>query len=109
MKFEMSTNIAVQTTEPDKAIEFYTKILGFRNRTEEPDFAGIDADPLRMFVQKDDQTSGLVMELFVEDLNEAKIYLTENGCKIIRWEGLGKDCYIEDPFGLKFNIWQKKK
>ncbi len=109
MKFEMSTNIAVQTTEPDKAIEFYTEILGFRNRTEEPDFAGIDADPLRMFVQKDDQTSGLVMELFVDDLDEAKKILTDNGCKIIRWEGLGKDCYIEDPFGVKFNIWQTNK
>lgn len=105
----MSTNIAVQTTEPDKAIEFYTEILGFRNRTEEPDFAGIDADPLRMFVQKDDQTSGLVMELFVDDLDEAKKILTDNGCKIIRWEGLRKDCYIEDPFGVKFNIWQTNK
>ncbi len=109
MKFKMSTNIAVQTTEPEKAIEFYTKILGFRNRMDEPDFAGIDADPLRMFVQKDDQTSGLVMELFVDDLDEAKKILSENGCRIIRWEGLGKDCYIEDPFGVKFNIWQKKK
>lgn len=109
MKFKMSTNIAVQTTEPEKAIEFYTKILGFRNRMDETDFAGIDADPLRMFVQKDDQTSGLVMELFVDDLDEAKKILSDNGCRIIRWEGLGKDCYIEDPFGVKFNIWQKKK
>lgn len=109
MKFKMSTNIAVQTTEPEKAIEFYTKILGFRNRTDESDFAGIDADPLRMFVQKDDQTSGLVLELFVDDLDEAKKILLENGCRIIRWKGLGQDCYIEDPFGVKFNIWQSKK
>lgn len=105
----MSTNIAVQTTKPEEAIEFYTKILGFKDKINEPDFAGIDANPLRIFVQKDEQVSGLVMELFVENLEEAKKTLLENGCKIIRWEGLGKDCYIEDPFGLRFNIWQTKK
>ena len=49
------------------------------------------------------------MELFVDDLEAAKRFLTDNGCKIIRWEGLGKDCYIEDPFGLRFNIWQVKE
>ncbi len=109
MKFKISTNIAVQTTKPDEAIEFYTNVLGFRNRMAEPDFAGLDGNPLRMFVQKDEKVSGLVMELFVDDLEAAKRFLTDNGCKIIRWEGLGKDCYIEDPFGLRFNIWQVKE
>ena len=109
MKFKMSTNIAVQTNEPENAIEFYTNVLGFKDRTAEPDFDGLDANPLRMFVQKDEQVSGLVMELFVEDLEEARKYLLENGCKIIRWEGVGKDCYMEDPFGLRFNIWQTKE
>lgn len=109
MEFKMSTNIAVQTSDPEKAINFYTNILGFKNRINEPDFAGIDASPLRMFVQKDNQVSGLVMELYVDNLEEAKKILIDNGCKIIRWEGLGKDCYLEDPFGLRFNIWQNKK
>lgn len=109
MEFQMSTNIAVQTNEPEKAIKFYTKVFGFKNRIDEPDYAGLEAEHLRMFVQKDNQVSGLVMELFVDDLNQAKKILLENGCKIIRWEGLGKDCYIEDPFGLRFNIWQKKR
>lgn len=82
-------------------------VLGFPNKINQPDFNGIDANPIRMFVQEDQQVAGLVMELFVEDLEAAKQFLLDNGCKIIRWEGLGKDCYIEDPFGLKFNIWQK--
>ena len=107
MKFEMSTNIAVQTTAPEKAIAFYTKVLGFANRIHEPEFEGIDANPIRMFVQKDTNLSGVVMELMVDNLEEAKKILEENGCKIIRWEGIGKDCYIEDPFGVRFNIWQK--
>lgn len=40
MIFEMSTNIAVQTTEPEKAVKFYTVILGFGERTDDPEFAG---------------------------------------------------------------------
>ena len=108
MKFELSKNVAVQTTEPDKAKEFYTKILGFKDRSNDPDFGGIDSGLLRIFVQDDKNVSGIVMELFVDDLEEAKKILTENGCKIIRWEGKGKDCYIEDPFGVRFNIWEKK-
>ena len=52
MKFKISTNIAVQTTNPDEAIEFYKNVLGFRDRIAEPDFAGLDANPLRVFVQR---------------------------------------------------------
>lgn len=47
------------------------------------------------------------MELFVDDLEKAKEHLLSNGCTILKWEGKGKDCYIEDPYGLRFNIWEK--
>ena len=108
MKFEMSPNIAVATTDPIKAIHFYTEVLGFKNTSGQSDFGDLDASPLRMFVQNDNEVQGVVMELFVDDLDEARLILEENGCRIIRWEGSGKDCYIEDPFGLRFNIWEKK-
>ena len=107
MNFEMSTNIAVQTTEPEKAIEFYTSVLGFNDRSAETDFGGLEANPFRIFVQNEKRISGPVLELFVDNLEVAKQHLVENGCTVICWEGLGKDCYIKDPFGLTFNIWQK--
>ena len=108
MKFRMSTNIAVSTTKTEQAVEFYTNVLGFGNRIDEPSFGGIDANPIRMFVQEDEQVTGVVMELIVDNLEEAKMHLLANGCTILRWEGVGKDCYIEDPFGLRFNIWQQE-
>jgi hypothetical protein len=37
----------------------------------------------------------------------AKAYLTERGCRVLRWEGAGKACLIEDPFGIRFNLWQE--
>ncbi len=48
------------------------------------------------------------MELFVDDLDTAKAHFLANGCKILRWHGKGKDCYIEDPFGVRFNVWEQQ-
>jgi hypothetical protein len=31
-----------------------------------------------------------------------------NGCKVLRWRGKGQDCYIQDPFGVIFNLWEEK-
>ena len=45
-------------------------------------------------------------DFVVEDLQAAKQELVRCGCKVIRWEGQGRPFYIEDPFGLKFNLWQ---
>ena len=106
MKFEMSPNIAVPVKDPAKAIAFYTKVLGFKNHSADPAFGDIEAPPKRIYVQQDEELTGVVMELFVDDLEAAKNVLLANGCTLVRWEGLGKDCYIRDPFGLTFNLWQ---
>ena len=46
--------------------------------------------------------------LQVKDAQEAaRAYLTERGCTVLRWEGAGKACVIEDPFGIRFNLWQE--
>jgi hypothetical protein len=68
--------------------------------------ADLDASPLNMFIIEGHEFAGPVMELFVDDLEKARHVLVQNGCKVIRWRGVGQDCYIEDPFGVVFNIWQ---
>src|SRR5690606_3686612 len=103
MKFRLSNNIAVGTIKQPEAKKFYTEVLGFKDRTDEPDFEGLESGPFRVFVQHDEEVPGVVMELFVEDLEEAKKILLNNGCKIIRWKGQGNDCYVEDPFGVRYN------
>jgi predicted enzyme related to lactoylglutathione lyase len=104
----MSNNIAVRTTRIHEAINFYSQILGFPNRSDDPALGDCDANPLNLYVIEDDEIKGLVMELFVDDLEAAKENLVANGCEVIRWRGKGQDCYIRDPFGVIFNIWQKK-
>jgi catechol 2,3-dioxygenase-like lactoylglutathione lyase family enzyme len=108
MKFRMSPNVAVPTqNEFSKAVEFYTKVLGFHNRSEDPQVADLDASPLNIFIQEDAEFRGPVLELFVDDLEEARDLLVANGCKVLRWRGRKQDCYIQDPFGVTFNLWQE--
>lgn len=107
MKISSSPNIAVRTHRFDEAMAFYANVIGFTNRSDDPELGDFDADPINLFVLADDEVSGAVMELFVDDLDAAKEYFTAHGCKIIRWRGKGEDCYIEDPFGVRFNVWEK--
>ena len=110
MKFKMSPNLAVRTQKQfTEALDFYSNVLGFENRSTDPDLGDFDANPINLFVLEDDEFRGPVLELFVKDLEEARKYLEANGCKILRWRGKGQDCYIEDPFGVRFNVWEQKE
>lgn len=107
MTFRMSPNIAVRTRHFAEAVDFYTNVLGFQDRSDDPNLADLDASPLNLFVIGDPEIRGPVMELFVDDLEQARKTLVAKGCKILRWRGKGQDCYVEDPYGVVFNIWEK--
>ena len=107
MAFRMSPNVAVRTERLSEAVDFYTKVLGFENRSEDAELADLDARPLNLFVIQDEEFRGPVMELFVDDLEKAREVLEANGCEILRWRGRGQDCYVKDPFGVIFNIWEE--
>jgi len=107
MNIKMSPNIAVRHKDYASAVEFYSKVLGFRNRSSDPELADFDANPINLFVIEDKEFSGSVLELFVSDLEKAREFLVENGCKVLRWRGKGRDCYIQDPFGVIYNLWEE--
>jgi catechol 2,3-dioxygenase-like lactoylglutathione lyase family enzyme len=107
MKFRMSPNVAVRTDRFADAVDFYTNVIGFEDRSDDPELADLDASPLNLFVIEDDEFRGPVMELFVDDLEQAREKLVANGCKVLRWRGKGQDCYVEDPFGVILNLWEE--
>jgi len=103
----MSPNIAVRTARFADAVDFYTNVLGFEDRSSDPELADLDASPLRLFVIEDPELRGPVLELLVDDLEQARERLVANGCTVLRWRGKGQDCYIEDPFGVIYNLWEE--
>ena len=57
---------------------------------------------------KEDGFKGLIHELYVDDLESARATLLSLGCEVLRWKGKGQDCYIKDPFGVVFNLWENR-
>ena len=46
MQFKMSPNIAVRTDRFSEAVRLYTEVIGFKNRSQDPELADLDANPL---------------------------------------------------------------
>jgi catechol 2,3-dioxygenase-like lactoylglutathione lyase family enzyme len=106
MTFKMSPNIAVRSSRFAEAVDFYTNVLGFENRSDDPSLADIDASPLTIYIDADPEFRGPILELTVDDLDSARDLLVANGCKVLRWRGKSQDCYLQDPFGVIFNLWE---
>ncbi|WLD94378.1 VOC family protein [Alkalihalobacillus sp. AL-G] len=109
MKYKVSNNIGFQVQNVEQAKDFYEKALGFKEPEQsfvnEIDFR---TDTNNIFLIDGNENLGPVMEVVVDDLEAAKKHLLENGCEIVRWEGKGQDCYVRDPFGMVFNVWEEK-
>ncbi len=106
MKFRVSNRSAVQVNDAQAAVTFYGGTLGLPVSTEEG-FQAVAAGPLTLYIDPADQSDGIVLELVTEDVEAARVYLSERDCKVLRWEGVGGVCLIEDPFGIRFNLWQE--
>lgn len=109
MNIKLSKNIGFQVKDIEKAHEFYENVLGL-TQPNNSDVEEIEyrTDYNNIFLIPGEENLGPVMEMIVEDLSQAKNYLLENGFTIIRWEGKGKDCYVKDPNGMVFNVWEEK-
>ena len=106
MKFTVSHRSAVQVTDAQAAADFYGSTLGLPV-AEEEGIPAVQAGPLTLYVDSSQLCEGIILELCVENVEAARAYLTERGCKVLRWEGVGKVCLVEDPFGIRFNLWQE--
>ncbi len=105
MHFKLSHQVAVQSADRKQAVTFYRDVLGFAE-IKRDGVGWLDASPLMMYVDERKVGEGLVLELEVEDVEAARVYLEERACGVILWEGAGRACVVGDPFGVRFNLWQ---
>ena len=106
MKFRVSDRSAVQVSDARAAAEFCGSTLGLPV-SEEEGFHAVEAGPLTLYIDPADLSDGIILELVTEDVEAAREYLGSRGCQVLRWEGVGGVCLIEDPFGIRFNLWQE--
>lgn len=64
---------------------------------------------LNLYIMENNELRGTVLEFNIDDVEVAKEYLEKHGCIVVKWEGKGKDCYMKDPYGLVFNLWENNK
>ncbi len=106
MPYKYSTNIALEAPDAEAAVGFYRDVLGLPIKGVEGDSTAFEAGPITLYVDPGDR-KGPVMEFLVPDIEEAKRELVGAGCRVVRWEGLGRPCYLSDPYGLTFNVYQQ--
>ena len=106
MPFKFSRCLCLQTENLDEAAAFYTRIMGLKIVHQEKHTVELEGGPFRIFLDKG-ENSGPIMEFLVPDVEKARQELLEAGCQLIRWEGKGGCCYMQDPFGFMFNLFEE--
>jgi len=96
------TDILIQAPDPKSAAAFYVKHLRFKITGETP-MLSLHGQHINFFIEKG-PALGPVLEVTVEDVEKAKRHLVEQGCKIIKDEPKVPRVYIQDPYGLIYNL-----
>jgi len=96
------TDILIQAPDPAAAARFYAQQFGFGITAEKP-MLSMHGDSINFFIEQGPPL-GPVLEVTVDDVEQAKKRLVANGCEVIKDEPHVPRCYIRDPFGLIYNL-----
>jgi hypothetical protein len=103
MANSFSRDILVQAEDPKSAASFYVEHLGFEITEETPAMVSVCGDRINLYIERG-PALGPVLEVTVHNIEEAKVRLVKQGCVIIKDEPKFPRCYIQDPFGLIYNL-----
>lgn len=103
MTNNFGADILLQAEDLEKAAAFYTAQLGFEITDSRPNLISLCGPHLNLFIERGPEL-GPVMEVFVENVEEAKERLVKSGCAVVKDEPEYPRCYLRDPFGLIYNL-----
>jgi predicted enzyme related to lactoylglutathione lyase len=107
--FRTDGNFAIHVTDLAKAEEFYSNTLGFTLLYKTDERLDYDTGVIKLFVVRDDWVIPFIPALEVEDYDDAKAHLVQNGCKIIKEFSGHTAFYFTDPFGIVIDVIERKK
>ena len=103
MANSFGTDILIQAPEPKKAAQFYVKQLGFEITGETANMISLHGKHINLFIEHG-PALGPVLEVTVDNVEDAKRRLVKSGCEIVKDEPDVPRCYVKDPFGLIYNL-----
>jgi hypothetical protein len=96
-------DILIQVWEPREVAKFYVDQLGFTITEETPELIALKGPNINLHIERGPKL-GPVLEVTVENIDEAKKRLQKLGCYIIKDEPKVPRCYIQDMNGLIYNL-----
>jgi catechol 2,3-dioxygenase-like lactoylglutathione lyase family enzyme len=97
------TDILIQAPDPKKTAAWYVEHLGFEITDPNPKMIGLYGKHINLFIEPG-PALGPVLEVTVDNVEEAKRQLVKNGCQIVKDEPEFPRCYVKDPYGLIYNL-----
>ncbi len=98
-----TSDVMLRTNDLREAKRFYNGVLGYPIVSESERVVGFDTGSFILYFEPGEE-NGSVFEFEVDDLEETKKKLLEQGCALIEEDPSLPRCYLRDPFGLIFNI-----
>ena len=102
MANKFGSDILIQTEDPEKAAAFYVQHLGFEITATKP-MIGLHGNHINLFIGRG-PALGSVLEVTVDNVQEASARLLKQGCEIIKDEPHVPRTYVRDPYGLIYNL-----
>jgi catechol 2,3-dioxygenase-like lactoylglutathione lyase family enzyme len=106
MQYKFSRCICIETPDSEAAAKFYQDVMGMEFSAKGDTWVELKANDRLLYFDKGEKHQ-TVFEFVVEDPEAARAELESHGCTVMRWEGKGKPCYMRDPFGNIFNLYQE--
>jgi hypothetical protein len=104
-------DILIQSPDPRQTAQFYVKELGFSitgcEPENEPHLVSLEGPRINLYIERGPKL-GPVLEVTVENVAEARERLLKNGCTVIKDEPEFPRCYVQDPYGLTYNLYCPK-
>jgi predicted enzyme related to lactoylglutathione lyase len=97
------TDILLQAGDPKEAASFYVDQLGFTITGEDPQMVSLHGKHINLFIERG-PALGPVLEVVVDNVEEAKLRIVRNGGEVIKDEPDHPRCYVKDRFGLIYNL-----
>lgn len=105
--FRSDGSFAIHVTDLTKAEEFYSNVLGFMLLDRNSEQLVYETGRFRLFINKDSEATSFIPAFEVNNLDRARAYLLENGCKITKEWAPYRALYCVDPFGFKIDVIER--
>ena len=105
MANSFGADILIQAEDPQEAARFYTNVLGFTVNDPNPEMIALSGPHINLFIERGPKL-GPVLEVTVDNVAAARRRLVEQGCVVVKDEPDFPRCYVQDPFGLIYNMTQ---